>query len=233
MKKIVFFVTICFFSLNTKAQVIDTTWLNQRWEETSKDSAGYYRTLRIDSLKGLFFFKTFYSNDKLLTSSMYSSLSPKVKNGVFTWNYPNKKMERWYKQDSLIRTIGRNEQGKIIYDTQPNAEYIEGEPIYNNTIDQPAVFPGGRMALIQHLASNTTYPEKALAQNIQGTVMIQFVINTKGEIVNAVVLKSVHPLLDEEALRVIKEMPKWIPGQLNGKKVNVMMSNPIDFHLFH
>ena len=93
---------------------------------------------------------------------------------------------------------------------------------------QPS-FPGGSQALVDFLRENTKYPEQALKDSIEGRVVVAFVIDTDGSITKPEVVRSVHPLLDAEALRVVKLMPKWEPGSENGTPVKVRYNLPITF----
>ena len=90
-------------------------------------------------------------------------------------------------------------------------------------------FPGGSMAMMQYLSGNIKYPEEARDNNIQGRVVIQFVVEKDGSISNAEVVKSVHELLDSEALRCVSAMPAWTPGTQQGKPVRVRYTIPINF----
>lgn len=93
---------------------------------------------------------------------------------------------------------------------------------------QPS-FPGGSQALVDFLRENTKYPEQALKDSIEGRVVVAFVIDTDGSITKPEVVRGVHPLLDAEALRVVKLMPKWEPGSGNGTPVKVRYNLPITF----
>ncbi len=99
------------------------------------------------------------------------------------------------------------------------------------TVEEIPNFPGGDDARIQFLAENIKYPREARERGIQGTVYITFLITTTGEIKDVRNLKSPHQLLADEAIRVIKLMPKWIPGKQKGKVVNVQYNMPIKFTL--
>lgn len=92
-------------------------------------------------------------------------------------------------------------------------------------------FKGGDAAYKKYLAQNVKYPQEALKKRIQGSVRIGFTVNPDGSIVNAKVERKVNPLLDNEALRVVKSMPKWNPGKLNGEPVPVKMYVPVNFRL--
>lgn len=92
-------------------------------------------------------------------------------------------------------------------------------------------FPGGDAALYNYLNSKTRYPKLAIRSVIEGKVVVQFIVNEKGEITDAQVIKSLGHGCDEEALRVIRSMPNWKPGEQNGKKVRVYYKQAIEFTL--
>ena len=89
----------------------------------------------------------------------------------------------------------------------------------------------GWSALMQWLTKNLKYPPTARSQNIQGTVLVRFVVNTDGSIDDVKVAKSADPLLDREALRVVQMMPEWEPGVKNGKPIRSLVGIPIVFKL--
>lgn len=93
------------------------------------------------------------------------------------------------------------------------------------------MFPGGTAALMRFLASNVKYPIKAQENGIQGRVVVSFIVGTDGSLHDIRVEKSVHPVLDAEALRVVSNMPKWIPGRNDGVAVNVKSTVPIAFRV--
>lgn len=99
------------------------------------------------------------------------------------------------------------------------------------TVDKQPEFVGGNEALVDYMSQNVHYPKEAEKQGIEGKVFIQFVVDADGSVRNAEVLKGAHDLLDAEALRVVKSMPKWVPGEQNGQKVKVKMTLPIVFKL--
>lgn len=92
-------------------------------------------------------------------------------------------------------------------------------------------FPGGEVALVQFLNANIHYPEVAEENGIQGKVVISFVVERNGTVTNVEVVKSVDPLLDKEAIRVVRSMPQWKPGTQNGKPVRVKYTTPVTFRL--
>ncbi len=106
----------------------------------------------------------------------------------------------------------------------------DGDEVYIIVENMP-VFPGGDEALRNFVVNNTQYPEEARKQSIQGRVFVCFVVGTNGAVQNVKVARSVHPLLDAEAVRIVKSMPKWTPGQHRGKTVKVSYTIPINFSL--
>ncbi len=98
-------------------------------------------------------------------------------------------------------------------------------------VEKKAEFPGGTNELMAFLRSNLQYPQEALEEMIQGNVYVQFVVQKNGEITDIRIIRAVHPLLDAEAIRVIKMMPKWKPAEVNGKAVNSRFTLPLSFKL--
>ena len=92
-------------------------------------------------------------------------------------------------------------------------------------------FPGGQAAMMEYLTKNVKYPEEAHKKGVQGRVIASFVVEEDGSITNANIAKSVDPLLDAEALRVVNAMPNWTPGMQRGKAVRVKYTIPINFML--
>ena len=85
--------------------------------------------------------------------------------------------------------------------------------------------------MMEFIKRTKVYPVSALKQNIQGRVIITFIVEKDGSLTNAKVIKSVNQDLDKEAMRVIKKMPKWMPGKQNGNAVRVKYALPITFRL--
>ena len=104
------------------------------------------------------------------------------------------------------------------------------DSVFANPETMPS-FPGGDAALMEYLRSNVHYPQKACREGKSGRVWVSFVIAKDGSIVKPKVMKSVSPELDDEALRLVKGMPKWTPGTSNGKKVAVKYNIPVSFRL--
>ena len=113
-------------------------------------------------------------------------------------------------------------------------EVFEPEPDENGvfySVETQSEFPGGMAELMKYLQKNTRYPKVCKEQGLQGRVIVQFVVNTDSTISDVKVVKPVNPHFDEEALRVVKAMPKWKPGTQRGKPVRVRFTLPITFRL--
>lgn len=114
----------------------------------------------------------------------------------------------------------------------PDSEDNDGQNILDAVmLDQQPQFPGGIDGLMNFLMQNVTYPAECAEAEIQGKVMVKFVVQKNGSIGDVEITKSVHPILDAEAIRVVKSMPNWTPGTLDGNPVNVWFSLPVNFKL--
>ena len=112
----------------------------------------------------------------------------------------------------------------------PPIEDANTEKIYTFVEELPQ-FPGGESAMMAYLKKNLIYPKEAVKEQIEGKVFVSFVVNIDGSIEGVKVLRGVYQLLDNEALRVVKNMPKWNPGKQNGKAVRVQYTLPVNFKL--
>lgn len=110
---------------------------------------------------------------------------------------------------------------------------IESQKTVKDTIytavEKMPQFPNGDSELMRFLCMNIKYPVRAQEFGIQGKVIVQFVINADGKVGDFKILRSVDPLLDNEAIRVLKLMPKWLPGEQNGEKVAAYYILPVVF----
>lgn len=114
--------------------------------------------------------------------------------------------------------------------TQKSQKVSEENPVYDVVENMPS-FPEGVNGLMQYLQTNIKYPQESMKKGIQGRVIVSFVIDVDGSVTDAVTQKSVDPLLDSEALRVVRQMPKWTPGLNKGVPVKVKYTMPITFRL--
>lgn len=133
-------------------------------------------------------------------------------------------------------TFGQNKEVLNEAETMPSF----GSYTYQKFIRDPqdpqkgtyeTVTETGTKALMAFLSRNVKYPVKAEENGIQGRVICSFVVETDGSITEVTVVNPVEPSLDKEAIRVVKSMPKWIPGTQKGKPVRVKYTMPITFRL--
>lgn len=145
-------------------------------------------------------------------------------------------------QDELLNTktaIGAldvkgndDKDGEVLKlkETVAQPEPKEPEKVFD-VVEQMPQFPGGDAALNEYLSKNINYPVVAQENGVQGRVVISFVVEKDGSITDVKVARSVDPSLDKEAQRVVKSMPRWIPGVQNGSKVRVKYHVPVSFRL--
>ena len=100
-----------------------------------------------------------------------------------------------------------------------------------NVVEVMPQYPGGQIAMMKYIMENMKYPKQAMKEGIQGRVAVSFIVEKDGSISDVKPILSVHPLLNKEAVRVVKSMPKWTPGKQNGKPVRVRFNLPIMFKL--
>jgi protein TonB len=132
---------------------------------------------------------------------------------------------------SVATVEGVKEGGIDIADIEGNKVVIAAEeaPEIFSYVEVMPKFIGGETEMVKWINKNLKIPTIAVEQGVSGTVNLRFVVKKDGSIDNVTVLKSLDPSCDKEAIRVIKEMPKWIPGQQNGNPVDVYFQLPIRF----
>lgn len=94
-------------------------------------------------------------------------------------------------------------------------------------------YPGGEKELHKYIMNELRYPQEAMLNKETGEVLVAFSIGMDGYVSGVRVIKSVSPSLDEEAIRVVRKMPSWIPGKKNGRAVRAEMTIPINFKVIY
>ncbi|MGB0882401.1 MAG: M56 family metallopeptidase [Vicingaceae bacterium] len=137
---------------------------------------------------------------------------------------------------TLMVTAQNNETGTFIANTNNIAEAPitphsppKAPKLTGDKIDIQPQFKGGMEALAKYMGDHINYPKEAKKENIEGKVFIAFIVDANGNIKEPKVVKSAHKLLDAEAIRVVKSMPKWNPGKKDGKNVKAKVTLPISF----
>lgn len=157
---------------------------------------------------------------------------------------PVEKAEEQMRQEQILtdlRTVGETSDGGAASGTSTDANTTQAlspvavdeadHPLPLSVLEQYPEFPGGVVELMKWLNQNLKYPDAARRNNIQGRVVVAFVINRDGSVSGAHVSTAVHPLLDREALRVVRLMPRWKPGEERGKPCRTMFVIPINFKI--
>lgn len=111
-----------------------------------------------------------------------------------------------------------------------NAAKPQSQTVYR-AVEQMPTFPGGDAALMKWIKSHLQYPKSAAQENIQGTVVVQFVVTSTGSIGNVKIVHSRNDEFNAEAIRLCKSLPKFVPGRKNGKPVSVWYTLPVTFRL--
>lgn len=158
----------------------------------------------------------FYPEGQLYFTQTFDKKSRIV--GNFTIYYPDGKTRR-----SDFYSKGEFQNGKCFTASGSDTTWFP----YRIS----AEYPGGEVARQRFLAENCVYPKEALNQGIRGTVYISFVISSKGDVEEVTLLKGVSKSIDDEALRVVKMMPRWKPGMQDGKSARVVFNMPVYFKL--
>lgn len=139
------------------------------------------------------------------------------------------------KVESTSQSAAKPEPAKPVEAATSNNAAAESQATkadaIHEVVDEPPSFPGGDAAQIAFLSNNLRYPAVAMEQGIQGRVVTQFVVDKDGSITDVKVVRSLDPMLDKEAVRLVKSMPKWTPGKLNGSPVRVKYILPLSFRL--
>jgi TonB family protein len=152
--------------------------------------------------------------DGVISSKKVEDIDPKTIESVNVWT-----------KDKAIKKYGDNGKDGVVEIT------IKKEKEVFVIVEQMPEFPGGFVALKEYVRANLQYPKNALEKGIEGKVYVNFMVSKTGAVSNAKVAKSTEPLLDEEALRIVKSMPNWTPGKQHGEAVEVSYTLPIDFNL--
>ena len=123
-----------------------------------------------------------------------------------------------------------NAQDKTEKTTQTRKDTTTDDKVYE-VCEQMPIFEGGDAALMKYLTDSVKYPELAKKHGVQGRVVIGFIVEKDGSLTDVKVLRHVDIALDAEALRVVKGMPKWIPGCQDEQLVRVRYNVPVSFRL--
>lgn len=220
---------VSFFSISNAEELIlnkpdvltgDTLWLNKRQKVCNKEDATYCRVIFPNQSLD-YIVSDYYLTGELYMTGKLISLKPEIREGDFIYFHINGKIKSKVKYVDGISTGSKywDINGNVLkeYPKDPNEEMPQ--------------FPNGDRALMKFILSNLRYPKTSNIDRPHGRVVVRFTIDENGNVVDPVILKSVHKLLDDETLRMIKSMPRWKPGTYEGKPVSVDFTLPFNFQL--
>lgn len=160
-----------------------------------------------------------YMLNKIIENN-YNDLECMIERNNAKWEWWNvEKEEEKEKPQALTE-----QTDEVVYENSENQEVFD-------IADTMPEFQGGMSELMKYLENNIKYPTIAQKNGTQGRVIVKFVVNQDGSIVDPVVMRSVDPDLDKEAIRLISSMPKWKPGRIDNKNVRVRYTLPVTFKL--
>jgi protein TonB len=133
--------------------------------------------------------------------------------------------------DDLIRTTINGDLNDTMRVIEPTDPILPAEDKIFIAVEESPEYPGGIPELMNYISQNLKYPSEAVLNNIQGKVILKFVVNADGSVDRVELLRSIDPLLDNEAIRVVSSLPRFKPGKQGGVPVRVWFSIPFSFKL--
>jgi periplasmic protein TonB len=133
--------------------------------------------------------------------------------------------------EEIINTVQNGNVSDTVTYTEPTDPVVPVEIKPFIFVEEMPEFPGGNAALLKYVSENLRYPEEAQNNNIQGRVILKFVVNPDGSVDRIEVLRGVDQLLDDEAIRVVNSLPRFKPGKQGGVAVPVWFSLPVTFKI--
>ena len=225
--------SICFSQKNKKAVFLfwDSTG---KAVDTEKDASFFTVSQQINDT--CWQSQNYAMRGPLVSSEQFKDKAKKVRHGQAAFMRPDGTL------DSTGAFVNGNPDGRWIYYNQNGMEVIEKQYVLGelvkymkiegngrNAYDTEASFDGGAAGWQQYLIQNLRYPEYALNNKIQGQVKVAFAVDERGRVRNEMILKSVEFTLDYEALRLLRESPKWIPATIAARKLTSYRQQGIQF----
>ena len=233
---------ICLLSFYMFGQ--DTTYFDNDWGKLeSSKSASYYKVIQKDKnddnkVKEM----KYYISGKVMSETSYSNYTERTIDGKGKTYFQNGQLKEdidykdgqfhgtllTFWDNGILKRKDLFENGKLVSGTCNDSD---GKEIEHFDYHVAAKFPGGLSALYRHLAREIQYPEKSLMDEIQGRVMLKFIVNKDGSISGVEVLSGVNEEIDNEAIRVVKRLPKWEAAMRDGEPVRAYYNLPLSFRL--
>ncbi|MCE6991900.1 energy transducer TonB [Dyadobacter sp. CY323] len=231
---------LIFISFNALSQTDSLhIFYDAEWNVISDGSKAEYKRSAYENDNGYWQVTDYYKTGQVQMTGLYLEKEMKTMQGRFEWFYPSGQLKR---QTSFASNRVRDEEfeyyenGQLdTYRKYDNAGRTLEERLYKEdsspSIFHNAEFPSGKAAMYDYLSRNIKYPKSLRKRGIEGKVFVSFVVHTDGSLRHVTIFGSPHELLSQEALRVVKSMPKWKPGSRDEKLVAVKYNLPIAFAL--
>jgi protein TonB len=219
----------------------DTSYFDSEGYPCEKLEAEYYKMYFQESTERIILQKTFYLNHILRSTTYFQNekLSKKVDSSQFFYTNGNLNYTTYFDKNGnpkLLKQFYSNGKIKRI-ETYKNGQFVRGKKFDESgkrerftKLQRMPAYKGGYKSMIAYLNKNISYPPQAKELNFHGTVIVSFIVTKEGSVLHPEIEKSAHPMLDKEALRVVKSMKHWRPGTIDEKKINSRISIPITFH---
>ena len=196
-------------------------------EEESKLTVGKVRVDTLERLDGDVVYKS--PVDTVIVEKEPATV--KKRTAPFQAPAPRQEEQDIAVYDEVIgRTGGVDDESIPIPNPYLDIDLESSDRVFD-VVEQMPSFPGGSKKLMEYLSEKTRYPKDLEETCIQGRVILTFVVEKDGSISDVKVVRSLDPLLDKEAVRVVSSMPKWIPGKQNGVALRVKYTIPVTFRL--
>lgn len=192
--KIILLSTLFFGVLTiSKAQKLDTVYFDSKWVKTEKANKHFFRVIKEDNKRKIFYVSDFYSDGITQMKGTYSSMNPEIRNGEFVWFYPNgkKKMKAIFENGEMKKNEEWDERGNL--KKQPDivkAKNLETDEEYMVAMERAPSYRGGMTGLADFLSRNVKYPKELTNSGIKGKVLVRFVVTKEGKVKDSEVSQS-------------------------------------------
>jgi TonB family protein len=221
--------------------LIETKFFDENWREASPANFQTKREI-FKECDTLYIIKDYYKGIYLEMTGSLSHLNPDIENGLFIFydekgnilqeiEYSNGEPMNCYSWKGKKRVLDVDYSFSLKYYQKDEVESTDENPKYFIIEDMPVFQNGPPENFKLYIQKNLKYPRLALKYKNSGTVKLTFVVSEDGSLTNVEVIESINKTLDKEAVRVVRNSPKWRPGQSQGKKYRVRFKTQADFKL--
>jgi periplasmic protein TonB len=219
---IISFLLIMSYNCLFGQQLNDTIFYDQNWKETDNSNYLYYRIIEKDGK--LFSVRDYWLTGDIQMRGVYKSLKREIRHGDFIWYYRNgkpKKKSTFCKNKPIGLTTEYDIDGNLTFEYNNNKELLDNK---KEMAEYEAKFQ-------QYLIKNLQYPPYCYQNNIKGRVYVDFYVSKEGKTIKTKVIKSVHQLLDQEAVKIVSEYNNWPIPMYENKPIAVHYTVPVNFTL--